>query len=803
MGKDSSINLTPGRVRMTGSGGKREKLSAWIWCVCFLGASLLLVFWIVSMMALEVEQPQLLAAVLCLDAWYMVVFLSGKLMKVLVPVSAGIIAGFLFWQRDALRRGLTVIVNLYSRYIQDHYAQGPGFLASEEGPVSLLPALVAISAVLLFFLGYSILRRRRAGMLFFLMIVLLCAGLTVNRFPHPVILLGSIVFCLGIRAMNGRGSGEAGQRMQVRTGILALLLAGAAAAVSFFVLGPALSERILPLHTQVQTFQRQMEADVGEAMERITSGRWSFTGSWSGMVESGMLSNSAAQRDNTEALRLTVSRQPSETVYLKGFVGGLYQGNYWQEISDEDFQSEVESWSSLPEGVSTEEYRELLQQYPYWWQEALGRQPDFFRLELANVNGSYAYLPYFSSLTGDQAPDLTADVETLRGDGTVFEGLFFADTSGAMALPYLSSSYSPAEETAPGDYADYVQQQYLYVPAEGLDRLKEYVNAQIQRLTEENGSYPSLIEVTEMIRESLSGHTYSLDLPPLPAGADFVENFFFDQDQGFCTHFASTTVLMYRLAGYPARYVTGYAAHASDFGQDSDGTYTASVTGADAHAWAEVYMDGAGWIPVEMTPGFSGNGDGEGQNSASPSVTPYETGEQTPAPTEEPQTDSSSGEQQGGSSGPSAIFIGAEIPAALRIFLTAAAIAAAALAVILLRRAWICGKRKHRFRQKKPDGVVRAVLCEVDRLLRDGGIRIAENITDEEYAKEVQDKFPNLEKETLSRLIRLGEKASFSPSPVTKEEAVWCVGLYRELKRELSVRKTGLAKLWWHFIKCR
>ena len=179
MGKDSSINLTPGRVRMTGSGGKREKLSAWIWCVCFLGASLLLVFWIVSMMALEVEQPQLLAAVLCLDAWYMVVFLSGKLIKVLVPVSAGIIAGFLFWQRDALRRGLTVIVNLYSRYIQDHYAQGPGFLASEEGPVSLLPALVAISAVLLFFLGYSILRRRRAGMLFFLMIVLLCAGLLV------------------------------------------------------------------------------------------------------------------------------------------------------------------------------------------------------------------------------------------------------------------------------------------------------------------------------------------------------------------------------------------------------------------------------------------------------------------------------------------------------------------------------------------------------------------------------------------------------------------------------------------------
>ena len=31
---------------------------------------------------------------------------------------------------------------------------------------------------------------------------------------------------------------------------------------------------------------------------------------------------------------------------------------------------------------------------------------------------------------------------------------------------------------------------------------------------------------------------------------------------------------------------------------------------SDAHAWVEVYIDGCGWYPVEMTPGYSGTGDG-------------------------------------------------------------------------------------------------------------------------------------------------------------------------------------------------
>lgn len=67
---------------------------------------------------------------------------------------------------------------------------------------------------------------------------------------------------------------------------------------------------------------------------------------------------------------------------------------------------------------------------------------------------------------------------------------------------------------------------------------------------------------------------------------------------------------MLRYLGVPARYATGYSVSSDAFSRTSDGDYTAVILDRQAHAWAEVYLDGVGWIPVEMTPGataFSGD----------------------------------------------------------------------------------------------------------------------------------------------------------------------------------------------------
>ena len=82
---------------------------------------------------------------------------------------------------------------------------------------------------------------------------------------------------------------------------------------------------------------------------------------------------------------------------------------------------------------------------------------------------------------------------------------------------------------------------------------------------------------------------------PLP-GRHSVDEFLFDEQAGFCEHFSSAFVVLMRAAGIPARVVTGYAGgYRNRFGD-----YWV-VRRMDAHAWAEVWLEGRGWVRVDPT----------------------------------------------------------------------------------------------------------------------------------------------------------------------------------------------------------
>ncbi len=105
---------------------------------------------------------------------------------------------------------------------------------------------------------------------------------------------------------------------------------------------------------------------------------------------------------------------------------------------------------------------------------------------------------------------------------------------------------------------------------------------------------------TAALLEALA--VYDPAAPAMEAGEDFVDHFL-TEGRGYCVHFATAGTLLLRLQGIPARYVSGYAAQLDQRGRGD-------VQDSDAHAWVEVYIDGCGWYPVEMTPGYSGVGDG-------------------------------------------------------------------------------------------------------------------------------------------------------------------------------------------------
>ncbi|VWX62743.1 Transglutaminase-like superfamily protein [Burkholderiales bacterium 8X] len=101
-----------------------------------------------------------------------------------------------------------------------------------------------------------------------------------------------------------------------------------------------------------------------------------------------------------------------------------------------------------------------------------------------------------------------------------------------------------------------------------------------------------------LTRLRTGGYSYTLE-PGLYA-ADTADEFWFNQKAGFCEHIASAFVVLMRASGVPARIVTGYQG-----GEANDVDKFWVLRQSDAHAWAEVWQEGTGWMRVDPTGAIS------------------------------------------------------------------------------------------------------------------------------------------------------------------------------------------------------
>ncbi|MBP6681873.1 MAG: DUF3488 domain-containing transglutaminase family protein [Halioglobus sp.] len=102
-----------------------------------------------------------------------------------------------------------------------------------------------------------------------------------------------------------------------------------------------------------------------------------------------------------------------------------------------------------------------------------------------------------------------------------------------------------------------------------------------------------------LARFTREAFVYRLD-PPLLPEINPVDAFLFQTRAGFCEHFAAAFVVLMRSAGVPARVVAGYQG-----GEVNPVNRTVIVHQFDAHAWAEVWLQGKGWVRVDPTAAVS------------------------------------------------------------------------------------------------------------------------------------------------------------------------------------------------------
>ncbi|MCL2708341.1 MAG: transglutaminase-like domain-containing protein, partial [Defluviitaleaceae bacterium] len=120
------------------------------------------------------------------------------------------------------------------------------------------------------------------------------------------------------------------------------------------------------------------------------------------------------------------------------------------------------------------------------------------------------------------------------------------------------------------------------------------------------------------IEEYLSRIPYTLTPPVVPEGADFVDYFLFEEPEGYCVYFASAMAVLLRSVGIPARYREGYLLPPERVNERYE------VSNEHAHAWAEAYLEGYGWLNVEATaPFILTSREQSGEQSAGAGAPPF------------------------------------------------------------------------------------------------------------------------------------------------------------------------------------
>ena len=197
------------------------------------------------------------------------------------------------------------------------------------------------------------------------------------------------------------------------------------------------------------------------------------------------------------------------------------------------------------------------------------------------------------------------DLSTAVYYNTAGEMFLSRDGAAGRQLPPAGAAAGDGRRAAPGGdrrrgagderYQD-ILERHIQLP-EGIDGGVYSLTMRV--IDGAENPWDRAVAIMRYLRENMR-YTLQPDTPP--RGRDFVSHFLLDSREGYCSYYASAMAVMGRIAGLPTRYVEGYLARPG----------VEVLTGENAHAWAEVYFRGVGWIPFDATGGNSGSGSAGG-----------------------------------------------------------------------------------------------------------------------------------------------------------------------------------------------
>lgn len=561
---------------------------------------------------------------------------------------------------------------------------------------------------------------------------------------------------------------------------------------------------------------------------------------------------------NTTDLTVTVEKKIDGALYLKDDNGSVYHDNEWFDLSAGSYKNDI--FNDFSEtGIYPQDFPCLFSKIIYpesidntiWIKSNLKKKRVFAPygtdnfgslkydkdMTVALKDGKTNEFTYkFVSVDADNISQYIGDVSRTvyssssitdeywqnaiynycSDHGLITYGDYFPidyEISADQQLLYENGNILMAE-LLQNSYKDFVYENYLQLPeTSAMDEVRN-AYSDILDLGASASSSADKLAILHMLRDKISASSeYSLDPGKTPSNRDFVNYFLLENPKGYCIHYATAGVILARMAGIPARYATGYVIVGDDFNKansNPDGTYTIDVKDNRSHAWAEVYLDGYGWVPFEFTAGYSSqtintnpppattapvtdpeettaissDNNSRTTNSNQSRTTTRTSASTTANGTDTDPTATTKSGSFGFGNGP-----GAPMPKALKNTIYIIIIAALIVGLILLRRFFIIKIRHKRFTTGKTSHRIAYIYSYAEKLL------VLLKLTDDdrrftEFAKIIEERIGGdyFDSGAFEKLTDIALRSGFGNSEPTAEEIKICRKTVDDLAENLYKR---------------
>lgn len=300
---------------------------------------------------------------------------------------------------------------------------------------------------------------------------------------------------------------------------------------------------------------------------------------------------------------------PSE-LYLRSYTGSVFSGGAWSALPDSAYNG---SFLGMNEWLADKGF------YPYASLSLLyaldaGRTGSSAQTGAVTVSNHLAYsdqlyLPYETVVTED-----LQDLGTLSDQGFSASGWkgvrdYSLETYASIFRDYGSmdlADWRSALEGLPG-YAEYLEAEkvyrsFVYDNYLAVDPAYNDVLDRTGLTGLQNARY---VDTTYQIRKYFEDNFQYSEVLSDRGKTDPLVYFAETARSGYDAQFATLAALLYRRDGIPARYMEGWYLSPKEMdAYRNNENVSFEVSDSAAHAWVEIYEDGIGWVPVEVTPGY-------------------------------------------------------------------------------------------------------------------------------------------------------------------------------------------------------